>query len=330
MKIVLDAFGGDNSPVEVIKGAVESLNKKENFKIVLVGNSSVICAELSKYEYEKNRIEVLNAESVITNEESPVEAVRKKRNSSIVIGLKALNEDAECKAFVSAGSTGAVLTAATLLIKRLEGVARPALAPVLPTVTKENVILIDCGANSDCKPEMLYQFAKMGIAYSQAIMGVGKNRVGLLNNGVEEGKGNELAKETYNLIKTKKGINFIGNIEAREIFSGDVDVVVTDGFSGNIALKASEGTATMLLTLMKESIMKGGIRSKIGYLLLKPMFKELKKTLDYNDLGGAVLLGLEKVIIKLHGSSKSKSFTAAILQAVEISQKEVVKKIIIN
>jgi glycerol-3-phosphate acyltransferase PlsX len=238
-----------------------------------------------------------------------------------------LNDTPDCDVFVSAGSTGAVLTASTLLLKRLPGVFRPALAPVLPAIGNKQVILVDCGANVEVKPEMLVQFALIGTAYARTLSGNQNITVGLLNNGREVGKGTNVIQEAYELISQNKKINFIGNIEARDILSGEVDVVVADGFSGNIALKASEGTALMILKLIKESILKNGLRAKIGYLLLKPAFKDMKRTLDYNDNGGAVLLGLDKLVIKTHGSSMAKSFCAAILQAVNIAEKGVITQV---
>lgn len=322
MKIVFDAFGGDNSPIEAVKGAVLALEARRNFSIVLVGQQEIIFNELRKYQYDKDRITVIDAPEIISNDDSPVLAVRKKKNSSIVVGLKLLNDIPGCEVFVSAGSTGAVLTAATLLLKRAPGVIRPALAPVLPASGNKQVVLIDCGANVEVKPEMLAQFALIGTAYARAISNNQEIKVGLLSNGREVGKGTSFIKDAYDIIAQDDRINFIGNIEARDILSGEVDVVVADGFSGNIALKASEGTALMMLKLIKESILNNGIRAKIGYLFLKPVFKEIKKTLDYNDNGGAVLLGLDKLVIKTHGSSKAKSFKAAILQAASIAEKD--------
>lgn len=327
MKIIVDAFGGDNSPQEIIMGAVLALQKAEGFSVVLAGKEDVIKDELKGITYPAERIEILDAPEIITNNDVPTEAVRKKRQSSIVAGLRRLSEDNEAHAFVSAGSTGAVLTAATLLIRRITGIVRPALAPVLPTVKGGSALLIDCGANSECKSINMTQFAYMGDAYAKAVLGIRNPRIGLLSNGTEDKKGNELNKETFPLLKEDKAINFVGNMEAREILSGDYDVVVADGFSGNIALKACEGTALSMFALIKKGITEGGLRAKLGYLLLKPMFKGVKKVMDYNDNGGAVLLGLSKIVIKAHGSSKSKSVAAAILQAKDLADKGVVNAI---
>ena len=315
-KIIVDVFGGDNAPIEVIKGAVNAVNEKENFIVTLVGDSSIISDELLKYDYDKRRIEIIHAPQVISNNESPTEAVRKKKDSSIVVGFNTLNNDEDAQAFVSAGSSGAVLTGAVLLVKRIKGVVRPALVPTLPTRNAGQVALIDCGANADCKPNILVQFAHLGKAFAECSLGIQNPRIGLLSNGAEDKKGNELCKETFPLLKEDTAINFVGNIEARDILTGIVDVVVTDGFSGNVALKSCEGTAETLMGLIKDNILAGGLRAKLGYLLLKPALKKVASVMNYNDKGGAILLGLKKVVIKAHGSSKAKSITAAILQAV--------------
>ena len=315
-KIIVDAFGGDNAPIEVIKGAVEAINKKDGFIVSLVGDSSIISDELSKYDYDKNRIEIIHAPQVISNNESPTEAIRKKKDSSIVVGFNTLNSDEDAHAFVSAGSSGAVLTGAVLLVKRIKGVVRPALVPTLPTRQGGEVALIDCGANADCKPNILVQFAHLGKAFAECSLGIQNPRIGLLSNGAEDKKGNELCKEVFPLLKEDSAINFVGNIEARDILTGVVDVVVTDGFSGNIALKSCEGTAETLMGLIKDNILAGGLRAKLGYLLLKPALKKVASVMNYNEKGGAILLGLKKVVIKAHGSSKAKSISAAILQAV--------------
>ena len=240
--------------------------------------------------------------------------------------MKRFKEDDDCQGFVSAGSTGAVLVGATLIAGRIPGINRPALAPFLPTVKGGKVILCDCGANIECKEINIVQFAHMGTAYAQA-NGVENPRVGLLNNGAEEHKGTELNRNSYQLLKEDKKLNFVGNCEARDILSGDYDVVVSDGFNGNIALKSCEGTANAIFALLKDGIMKGGLRAKLGYLLLKPTFKALKKTVDYNDNGGACFLGVNKVIVKSHGASKAKSIKASILQCYGLIKADVVGKI---
>lgn len=320
MKIVLDAFGGDNAPKEIIIGALKALSERKGFSITLTGDKAKLTELIDEISdvVPEERLEIVDAPEIITCDMPPVEAVRKMKNSSLVKGLNLLMSDPEAKAFVSAGSTGAVLTAATLLVKRKPGILRAALAPVLPTVKGGRVILIDCGANSECKPEMLLNFAELGADMARKYLGIRNPRIGLLSNGTEDAKGTEITRGALELIKGTE-LNFSGNIEAREILSGDIDVVVADGFSGNIALKACEGTALAFMSLLKEGIMAGGLRSKLGYLLLKPVLKNIKKTMDYNAYGGAVFAGLEKVVIKAHGSSKAKSIAAAVLQAVELS-----------
>ena len=326
MKIVLDVFGGDNAPAEVLKGAADALNECEDLSLVLIGDEAVIRSYVEENQLDAGRIEIVHAPEVITNEEVPTEAVRHKRNSSIVKSYEYLNEHEDAKAFVSAGSTGAGLTGAVLLLKRIPGINRPGLCPVLPTVTDKSVVLIDCGANVEPKPLNLLQFAQMGSAYMKSVNGVASPKVGILSNGTEDKKGNTLTKEAFLLLKDSR-VDFIGNIEARDILSGVADVVVSDGFSGNVALKSCEGTALAMFSLIKDGIMAGGLRAKIGYLLLKPVFKNVKHKLDYNDNGGAVLLGLEKIVIKSHGSSKAKAIKNSILQAKTMVEKDVVGKI---
>lgn len=326
MKIVLDVFGGDNAPQAILDGAKAALEKESDFELVLCGKKDIIDAYIKENALDEKRITVIDATEVITNDESPVDAVRNKPDSSIVKAYDYLNADSDAKAFVSAGSTGAVLTGAVLLLKRIKGINRPALSPVLPTVTDKNVLLIDCGANTEPKAINLVQFAKMGSAFMKSVYGVESPKVGLLSNGTEDKKGNTLNKEAFPMLK-EAGINFVGNMEAREILSGDYDVVVSDGFSGNIALKASEGTALSMFGLIKDGIMKGGLRAKLGYLLLKPVFKGVKKKMDYNDNGGAVLLGLQKIVVKSHGSSKAKAICNSILQAKNMVDSGIIEKI---
>lgn len=326
MKIAIDAFGGDHAPTEIIKGVVDAVNAEPGFTAVLFGAEETVRAELSRYAYPADRIEVVDAPEVIGNDESPTEGVRKKKNSSIVKAFHALNTDDAYGAFVSAGSTGAVLTGAVLLLKRIRGINRPALAPVLPTVNGGQVVLVDCGANADCKPLNLVQFARMGKAYANTL-GISDPKIGLLSNGTEDKKGNELNKETFPLLKEDASLNFVGNIEGRDILGGAVDVVVTDGFSGNVALKSCEGTALTMFEVIKQNILGGGLRAKIGYLLLKPAFRRVKNVMDYNNKGGAVLLGLQKIVVKSHGSSKAKSITASVLQAYNLCRAGIVDAI---
>lgn len=325
MKILIDAFGGDNSPSEIIAGTIEAINEKNGFTAVFVGKSDVIENELEKYTYDKSRAEILQASDVITCEEEPTLAIRRKPDSSINVAFKELKENPECKAFVSAGSTGAVLVGATLKLGRIKGVNRPALCPVMPTVKGDKkVILLDAGANADCKAINLTQFALMGSAYMEKL-GVERPKVALLSNGTEDEKGNALNHEVFPLLKEMKNINFVGNCEAREILSGDYDVIVADGFSGNVAIKSLEGAIKALLKVMKTEI-KATFKGKIGGLLLKNTFKEIMKKMDYNNNGGALFLGVEKIVIKAHGSSKRTAFKNAVLQAADYATKDVVEK----
>lgn len=325
MKILIDAFGGDNAPQEIVKGAVAALKKDSEVKVVLSGKQDAIQKELEKYQFDSNRLEILDAQEVISNDEQPTLAIREKKESSLVKGLYRLKEDSDIAAMVSAGSTGAFLTGAMLIVGRLEGIDRPALAPVLPTLTYGNTMLIDSGANMDCKPEYLVQFAVMGSAYMQAVHNIETPKVALLSVGTEDEKGNAQTKAAFELLK-KAPINFVGNMEARDALSGDYDVLVADGFAGNILLKSIEGTVNMILSALKQSIMERTL-SKIGAALMKPSFKKLKERLDYNKMGGAPFLGCKKIVIKTHGSSKAESIAAAILQAQTMAKMGLIEKI---
>lgn len=304
-KIVLDGFGGDNSPKEVVLGAIDAVNKFDDIEIVITGKQDVIENILRDAGFVGDAITIINATEVISNNESPTIAIRSKVDSSIVVGLNYINEhpNDEIAGFVSAGSTGAVLTGALLKLGRLSGIKRPALAPPLPNLKGGKTLLIDCGANMDSKPEFLCQFALMGSIYMKKMYGVANPRVALLNVGVEDKKGNELAHETFDALKNMDGINFVGNMEARDLMSGDYDVVVSDGFAGNVALKSTEGTAKFILKTLKQEIKSGGIRAKLGYLLMKKSFRKLIEKVDYNAIGGSPFLGCKKVVIKSHGSS---------------------------
>lgn len=309
MRIAVDGFGGDYSPTEVVKGVLAALDADKEIEILLTGKKE----ELTALAGERDRLVIRDAREVIGCEEVPTVAVRTKKDSSLVVALDAV-KDGEADGLVSAGSTGAVLIGATLKIGRVKGVERPALAPALPTVKGGNVILCDCGANVDCRPTYLVGFARMAVAYQKGVFGLENPRVGLLNNGAEETKGNAFSVECHGLLKNAEGINFVGNVEARDILSGEVDVVVADGFDGNVALKSAEGTANAVFSLLKQGIYAGGTRAKLGALMLKPVFKGLKRKLDYNEHGGAAFLGLKKPVVKAHGSSKAKSVCGAILQ----------------
>lgn len=315
MKIIIDAFGGDNSPEQIVLGAIDAVNSEKGFDLQLVGKQDIIEGLLAKEKFDKSRISVLNADDVITCEEEPTVAIRRKPLSSICVSFKELKENEEASAFVSAGSTGAVLVGATLKLGRIAGVNRPALCSELPTyIENKKAFLLDCGANADCKAINLCQFALMGSEYAKT-QGVKNPTVVLLSNGTEDEKGNMLNHEVFAMLKEMKQINFVGNCEARDILTGKYDVIVADGFSGNIALKSMEGAISILLKLIKESIMST-TKGKIGGLLLKKTFKKIKMRMDYNEKGGAVFVGVNKPVVKAHGSANRKTFKNAILQAV--------------
>ncbi|MBQ3492721.1 MAG: phosphate acyltransferase PlsX [Clostridia bacterium] len=318
MKILVDAFGGDNSPEQIIQGTIDAVNEKDGFTAVLVGKEDIIKEELKKYSFNKERVEILHASEVITCEEEPTVAIRRKPDSSLCVAFKELKENDEVAAFVSAGSTGAVLVGATLKLGRIKGVNRPALCPALPTVVEgKRVFLLDCGANADCKPINLVQFALMGVAYAES-MGVENPRVALLSNGTEDEKGNMLIHEVLPMLKSIGGLNFAGNIEGRDIMNGNQDVVVCDGFSGNVALKAIEGAVISVMKSLKKGVYSS-LSGKIGGLFLKKTFKKLKEELDYQDKGGALFIGVNKPVIKSHGSSNAFAIKNTVLQAVGLA-----------
>lgn len=324
MKFVVDVFGGDNSPSAIIKGCVDAMLLNDDFSLILCGDEQKIKDELSQYEFDGSRIEIVHAPDVISCEEQPTVAIKRKKESSLV---KALYITAEKRAdcFISAGSTGAVLAGATLIVKRIPGIKRPALAPILPTL-KGPVMLIDCGANVDCKAEYLEQFALMGSAYMADVLAIKNPRVGLINNGAEEGKGNELTKEAYQLLKALPGINFVGNCEGREVMSGNYDVLVCDGFVGNAVLKSLEGTAEAILKMIKSELMSRK-RSKFGAMFCRKSFRALKKKLDYTEYGGAAMLGINGGIIKAHGSSDARAICSAIEQARKLTLGRITERI---
>lgn len=321
MKIAVDAMGGDNAPAEIVKGCIQAI---ENLPatIVLVGQADKIKQELKNYKYDKNKIEIVNASEIIENDEVPTAAIKKKKDSSIVVGLNLVKQK-NAEAFISAGCTGALLTGATVIVGRLKGVERPALGALIPN-KKGFSLLIDAGANVDSKPTYLAQFAQMGSIYVENVLGIKSPRIGLVNIGEEKEKGNSLTKEAYPLLE-QSGINFIGNIEAREIPMGKADVIVCDAFVGNVILKYSEGFAKALLSIMKHEIMQG-IRSKIGALLIKPSLKRMMKKMDYSEYGGAPLLGLKGIVVKTHGSSDANAVKNTIKQCVNLINTKVIDK----
>ncbi len=323
-RVAVDAMGGDNAPVEIVKGAVDAVNANQKIKVYLTGKEDAVKAELSKYTYDTERIEVVNADEVIETAEPPVLAIRKKKNSSIVVALN-LVKDGTCDAFVSAGSSGAVLVGGQLIVGRIRGIERPPLAPLIPT-EKGCSLLIDCGANVDARPSHLVQFAKMGSVYMESVMGVEKPRVAIVNIGAEEEKGNALVKETFPLLKNCPEINFIGSIEARDIPTGYADVIVCEAFAGNIILKLYEGVGATLIKKVKAGMMTS-LRSKIGALLVKPALKKTLKTFDLQEYGGAPLLGLNGLVVKTHGSSKAIEIKNSILQCVTFKEQKINEKI---
>ena len=325
MKIILDAFGGDYAPAEVIAGGLDALAKRRDLSLIFAGKEAEIEAVLKGRSYDAGRVEILNAPEVISCEEEPTAAIKRKPDSSLCVGFRRLKEDEAVKGFVSAGSTGAFLVGATLKLGRIKEISRPALCPVLPTEKDgKQVLLLDAGANADCKPINLLQFALMGAAYAEA-QGVVAPKVALLSNGTEDTKGNALNREVFPLLKDA-GINFVGNMEARDILSGETDVVVTDGFAGNVALKSLEGGIASLMAVMKQEIMST-LKGTIGGLLLKDAFRAIKNKMDYNKQGGAVFLGVEKVVVKAHGSSKAVAVSNAVLQAAEAADRDIIGKI---
>ncbi len=327
MKIIIDAHGGDYAPAEMVKGAITAVNLIEDVEIILAGKQEEIQKVLDEYGYTGQKISILPATEVISNDESPTSAIRTKKDSSLVVGLNKLKEDDDIVGLISAGSTGAVLAGGLFIVGRMKGVLRPALAPTLPTITGGRTMLIDCGANVDCKKEYLEQFAIIGSTYMKSMCGVENPRVGLLNIGAEEHKGNSLTHEAYELLKENKQINFIGNVEARELLSGTVDVVVADGFDGNIALKATEGAALNVMKLLKTSIKEGNLFEKMGAGMLKGVFKKLKSTLDYNNLGGSPFLGINKIVLKTHGTSKAETILSCVKQVVDIHKSGFIEKL---
>ncbi|MDI9241707.1 phosphate acyltransferase PlsX [Fusibacillus kribbianus] len=324
VRVALDAMGGDNAPGEVVKGAVEAVNAKENIKVFLVGKEEAVKGELSKYTYPLDRIEVVNASEVITTEEAPVMAIRRKKDSSIVVGQK-LVKNGEADAFISAGSTGAILVGGQLVVGRIHGVERPPLATLIPTVNGV-ALLVDSGANVDARASHLVQFAKMGSIYMEHVIGIKKPRVAIVNVGVEEEKGNALVKETFPLLKECEDINFTGSIEAREIPHGGADVIVAEGFTGNVILKLYEGLGSALISKIKGGMMST-FRSKMGALLVKPALKETLKTFDATEYGGAPMLGLNGLVVKTHGNASSKEVKNTIFQCVTFKEQKINEKI---
>lgn len=317
VKVVVDAFGADKGVGVVVEGTINALVTYDDVNIVIVGDKAEIETELGKFTYDKSRIEVEDAREKITNNESPTVAIRTKKDSSLVRALEITKNDPLVAGMVSAGSTGAVLTGGIFKIGRIKGVLRPALCPLLPTFNGGNVCIVDCGANVDCKPEYLAQFALMGSEYMRSL-GIANPRVALVSVGDEDKKGNELTHAAFSILK-KLPINFVGNMEARYALSGNYDVLVCDGFVGNVLLKSVEGTAMGVMKMLKNEI-KSSFSAKIGALFMKKGLMNIKSSMDYHAVGGAAFLGVEKVLVKGHGSSNAKSICAAVGQVAAMAK----------
>lgn len=321
MRIAIDAMGGDHAPEQIVRGAVAAVKKYTDIEITLVGKEE----EINKYiEDNLDRISVLHTDEKIESTDAPVSAVRRKKNSSMVLAVKEVKEG-KADACISAGNTGALMTAGLLVVGRIKGIERPALSPMLPTLGGEGFLLLDAGANMDAKPEHLLQYGLMGSIYMQKVRNIEKPRVGLLNVGTEDDKGTELTKQTFQLLK-QANINFIGNVEARDLLEGAADVVVCDGFSGNVVLKTIEGTALSLFSILKKELMSSFF-NKIAAGALKPSFKKVKDSMDYTEYGGAGLFGLQAPVIKAHGSSNANAILNSVRQTRQMLKQDVVETI---
>jgi glycerol-3-phosphate acyltransferase PlsX len=323
-KVVLDAMGGDNAPEAPVAGAVDAVKARSDIKVYLVGQEAVLREELGKYNYPGEQIEIVDAPEVIETAEPPVEAIRRKKQSSIVVGMNLLKMK-EADAFVSAGNSGAVMVGGQTIVGRIKGIKRPPLAPLIPT-EKGVSLLIDCGANVDARAEHLVQFAQMGSIYMEYVVGIKNPRVALVNIGAEDEKGNALVKETLPLLRECKDINFVGSIESREIPHGGADVIVCEAFTGNVILKLYEGLSATLIHVIKQGLMST-LRSKIGAALALPALKNTVKAFDASEYGGAPLLGLNGLVVKTHGSSKAGEIKNAIFQCVTFKEQDINGKI---
>ena len=326
IKIVVDAFGGDKSPYVNVEGAIKALNEIADLEIIFTGDSTILTEELKKYKYDERRVSIVHAPDIITCDEIPTIALKTKKESSLVKAYDLVKNNEDIGGLVSTGSTGAILTGSVLKTRRLPGVIRPAFCPILPTMDHSVVGVCDSGANASCTVDNLVQFALMGSLYMEKAYGKKNPRVALLNIGTEEEKGDELRKETYQRLKNMKEINFVGNMESRDLLSGKYDLVVCDGFAGNVLIKSTEGTALELLKLLKKSFMKG-FKNKLGALLLKKEIYSIKDFMDYNNYGGGVMLGVNKTIIKGHGSSKTNAIYNCVKQAYTLEKNKLISAI---
>ncbi len=323
MNILVDAMGGDNAPEAVVYGCIDAVNEMEGFKIDLIGDSNRIKSLLNGKKYETSRINIVHAQDVISNDDIPTKAIRSKKNSSMVIGFNML-KGKEGEVFISAGNTGALMTGALLILGRIKGVDRPALAPVIPT-RKGGLLLVDAGANTVCKPINYLQFGIMGSIYMKEVLGIANPKVGLINNGTEEKKGTEAVKQAYEIFK-KSDVNFTGNVEGRDITDGNIDVAVCDGFVGNILLKFFEGIGSFMKDSFKVIFSKN-ILSKLAAVLVMGELKKFSKKIDYTEYGGALLLGVNGKVMKSHGSSNSKAIKNAVLKAFSYGKSTVIEQI---
>ena len=323
MRIVVDGMGGDNAPKAVVSGVVDAI-KEYNVEIVITGDREILEKEFSSYEFDRSKLEIVHTTEIIENEDKPVQAIRRKKDSSMVVGLNLVKEN-KADAIVSAGSTGALLTGATLIVGRIRGIDRPCLCPCMPNIEGSMTIIADGGANADCKPRNLSEFAMMANIYLKNVLKMDNPRIALANIGSEEGKGNELVKTAYEELKNMD-LNFIGNVEGRDVIESKADVIVCDGFTGNIILKTCEGVAMGMMSLIKETLMSS-TKGKLGALLIKDDMRKLKTFLDYSEYGGAPFLGVKGGVIKAHGSSDSNAIKNAIKQAINFANGNVVQDI---
>ncbi|MFD9624354.1 phosphate acyltransferase PlsX [Peribacillus muralis] len=321
MKITIDAMGGDHAPKAQVLGAMKAVEAFSDVEITLVGDQDEVNLHLNKHD----RIKVVHTEEKILSTDEPVRAVRRKKSASMVLAAQQV-ADGEADACISSGNTGALMAAGLFIVGRIEGIERPALAPTLPTIDGKGFVLLDVGANSDAKPEHLLQFAIMGSVYAQKVRGIDKPRVGLLNIGTEEKKGNELTKHAFSLLQQSSEITFIGNVEARDLLNGPADVVVTDGFTGNMVLKTLEGTAMSVFTMLKTAL-TSNLKSKLAAAMVKPELKVIKNQMDYSEYGGAGLFGLKAPVIKAHGSSDANAIYNAIRQTRDMVGHDVIPTI---
>lgn len=323
MKIVIDGMGGDNAPKSNVEGAVKAI-KEYNVDLIITGDKDILEKEFANYEFDKSKLEIVHTTEIIENEDKPVKAIRSKKDSSMVVALRLVKEG-KADAVISAGNTGALLAGGLFVVGRIKGIDRPCLCPAIPNAKKGMTLIADGGANTDCKPKNLVEFAGMSNIYAKKVLGLNSPKIALANVGIEEGKGNDLVKKSYEELKNID-VNFIGNVEARDVINAYTDIIVCDGFTGNILLKSAEGVAMSVMGLLKETFLSS-TKGKIGAMLLKDDLKKLKSFMDYAEYGGAPLLGVNGGVIKAHGSSDSRAIKNAINQGIKFAQGNVVEDI---